>query len=70
MVYPSIRTSGAVEFYRNPLHMRIGVIEALVGLSPVMQAFLATMFTWGMTTAGAALVFGTSANRVRNERGS
>jgi hypothetical protein len=50
--------------------MRLGVIEALVGLSPVMQAFLATMFPWGMTTAGAALVFGTSANRVRNERGS
>jgi ZIP family zinc transporter len=25
----------------------------------VVQAFLATMFTWGMTAAGAALVFGT-----------
>ncbi len=31
---------------------------ALAGLSPVVQAFLATMFTWGMTAAGAALVFG------------
>ncbi len=28
-------------------------------MSPVLQAFLATMFTWGMTAAGAALVFGT-----------
>lgn len=24
--------------------------------SPVMQAFLGTLFTWGMTAAGAALV--------------
>lgn len=29
------------------------------GLSPVLQALLATIFTWGMTAAGAALVFGT-----------
>ncbi|MBA3792160.1 MAG: hypothetical protein H0X23_13135 [Rubrobacter sp.] len=50
--------------------MRLGIIEALAGLSPVMQAFLATMFTWWMTAAGAALMFGASANRVRNERGS
>jgi zinc transporter, ZIP family len=28
-------------------------------LSPVVQALLATMFTWGMTAVGAALVFGT-----------
>ena len=34
------------------------MIGALAGLSPVVQAFLATMFTWGMTAAGAALVFG------------
>lgn len=27
---------------------------------PVMQAFIATLFTWGVTTAGAALVFFTS----------
>lgn len=26
-------------------------------LNPVMQAFLATLFTWGVTAAGAALVF-------------
>lgn len=26
-------------------------------LSPTMQAFLATMFTWGLTAAGAGLVF-------------
>ena len=28
------------------------------GLPPVSQALLATLFTWGMTAAGAALVFG------------
>lgn len=28
-------------------------------LSPVLQALLATLFTWGVTAAGAALVFGT-----------
>ncbi len=28
------------------------------GLDPVLQAFLATVFTWGMTAIGAALVFG------------
>jgi ZIP family zinc transporter len=37
----------------------VGVTGAVAGLSPVLQAFLATMFTWGMTAAGAALVFGT-----------
>ena len=35
------------------------MVEAIVGLPPVLQAFLATLFTWGMTAAGAALVFGT-----------
>lgn len=34
-------------------------IEAFTGISPVLQAFLATVFTWGMTALGAALVFGT-----------
>ena len=29
------------------------------GLSPVVQALLATMFTWGLTALGASLVFGT-----------
>ena len=28
-------------------------------MPPVVQAFLATLFTWGMTAAGAALVFAT-----------
>ncbi|MDQ5828299.1 MAG: ZIP family metal transporter, partial [Actinomycetota bacterium] len=28
------------------------------GLPPVVQALLATTFTWGMTAAGAGLVFG------------
>jgi zinc transporter, ZIP family len=35
------------------------VIGALAGLSPIVQALLATLFTWGMTALGAALVFGT-----------
>ena len=35
------------------------MIGAVAGMPPVLQAFLATMFTWGMTAAGAALVFGT-----------
>ncbi|MEW6636382.1 MAG: ZIP family metal transporter [Actinomycetota bacterium] len=30
------------------------------GLPPVLQALIATTFTWGMTACGAALVFGTS----------
>jgi ZIP family zinc transporter len=35
------------------------VIGSFAGLSPVLQALFATMFTWGMTAAGAAVVFGT-----------
>jgi ZIP family zinc transporter len=35
------------------------MIDLFTGLSPVVQALLATCFTWGMTTLGAALVFGT-----------
>ena len=34
------------------------MIELFTGLSPILQALLATMFTWGMTAVGAALVFG------------
>ena len=35
------------------------MMGAIAGMPPVLQAFLATMFTWGMTAAGAAFVFGT-----------
>ena len=35
------------------------MIEAFAGLPPIVQALIATMFTWGMTAAGAALVFAT-----------
>ncbi|MBA3951620.1 MAG: ZIP family metal transporter, partial [Rubrobacter sp.] len=35
------------------------VVDLFSGLPPVVQAVLATLFTWGMTAAGAALVFGT-----------
>ncbi|GAB2566008.1 ZIP family metal transporter [Gracilibacillus alcaliphilus] len=35
------------------------MIEFFQGLSPVMQALVATLFTWGMTALGATLVFAT-----------
>src|SRR5215218_5583398 len=35
------------------------LIRALAGMPPVLQAFLATIFTWGVTALGASLVFGT-----------
>jgi zinc transporter, ZIP family len=35
------------------------VTDAIAELHPVVQALLATAFTWGMTALGAALVFGT-----------
>jgi zinc transporter, ZIP family len=38
---------------------QIRVIEVFASLSPIVQALLATMFTWGLTALGAALVFGT-----------
>jgi ZIP family zinc transporter len=31
--------------------------EWFIGLNPIIQALLATLFTWGMTAAGAGLVF-------------
>jgi ZIP family zinc transporter len=34
-----------------------GMVEFFKGLHPVVQALLATLFTWGVTAAGAALVF-------------
>jgi ZIP family zinc transporter len=33
------------------------MIEWFAGLGPVSQALIATLFTWGMTAAGAAVVF-------------
>ena len=33
------------------------MIDFLQQFNPVMQAFIATLFTWGVTAAGAALVF-------------
>ncbi len=33
------------------------MFEYFLELHPVMQAFLATLFTWAVTAAGAALVF-------------
>ena len=34
------------------------MIGAFAGLPPVLQAFIATLFTWAMTAAVAGLVFG------------
>ena len=33
------------------------VIDTLEGLDPILQAFLAGLFTWFMTAAGAGVVF-------------
>ncbi len=33
------------------------MVDYFLGLSPVMQALLATLFTWGLTALGAAMVF-------------
>jgi len=33
------------------------MLESFMQLNPVVQALLATLFTWGVTAAGAALVF-------------
>ena len=35
----------------------MGIVEYLQSLHPVLQAFLATCFTWAMTAIGAAAVF-------------
>lgn len=35
------------------------LIEYFINLSPAMQALIGTLFTWGMTALGAALVFTT-----------
>lgn len=37
------------------------MIEFIEQFNPVTQAFIATLFTWGVTAAGAALVFFTNA---------
>jgi len=34
-----------------------GVIEYFESINPILAAFYATLFTWGLTAAGAALVF-------------
>jgi zinc transporter, ZIP family len=33
------------------------IVEWFIGLNPIVQALLATCFTWGVTALGAALVF-------------
>lgn len=33
------------------------MFDALLQLNPVLQAFIATLFTWGLTALGAALVY-------------
>ena len=44
----------------------------IAGLSPVIQALLGTLLTWGLTAAGAGLVFifrgGGKASRIITDR--
>ncbi|MCM3639300.1 ZIP family metal transporter [Sporosarcina luteola] len=35
------------------------MLDYFIGLNPIAQALIATLFTWGMTAVGAALVFTT-----------
>ena len=42
---------------KQELKEEMSMIDALSQLHPVMQALIGTMFTWGMTALGAALVF-------------
>ncbi|KAJ8362828.1 hypothetical protein SKAU_G00116590 [Synaphobranchus kaupii] len=51
-----------------PEWRRFGTMIA--GFSPVMQALLGTLFTWGMTAVGAALVFVFSSGQKRILDGS
>ena len=39
----------------------------LEGYSPIIQALLGTLFTWGLTAAGAALVFVFSSYQVKKK---
>ena len=41
----------------------------LEGSHPVLQAFLGTLMTWGLTAAGAAMAFFIKGNQVTNELG-
>lgn len=41
------------------------MLDSFAGLHPIVQALLATLFTWGMTAAGAGLVFLVRAVRQR-----
>jgi hypothetical protein len=53
------RVSGTIEFF-TPLSEEINthvMFDALQEFHPVIQALLATLFTWGVTALGAALVF-------------
>jgi ZIP family zinc transporter len=41
----------------NYLESMLNIIEVLSNFHPAVQALIATLFTWGVTAAGAALVF-------------
>jgi ZIP family zinc transporter len=41
------------------------MFEAFLELDPVFQALIGTLFTWGMTALGAALVFTTKSVNVK-----
>ena len=37
--------------------MPVNLVETFVSLDPIVQALLATFFTWGVTALGASAVF-------------
>ena len=37
--------------------MPVNLVETFVSLNPIVQALLATFFTWGVTALGASAVF-------------
>jgi ZIP family zinc transporter len=47
---------GSLYFYNTEISME-RIITFFESISPVMGAFYATLFTWGLTALGAALVF-------------
>ena len=40
-------------------------MEMIEGRDPVLQAFLGTLLTWGLTAAGAAMAFFIQGHQVR-----
>lgn len=50
----------------NLLSIEVGILEMIESDSPIYQTLLGTLFTWGMTAAGAGLVVVISGTQVLN----